>query len=183
MRNIKIIIPARYSSKRLPGKPLKLINGKELVLHVAERCSKVFGVKNLIIATDSKKIKSKVEKKGFNSIITSKKCLTGTDRVAEASKKIKSKIYINVQGDEPLIKTNDIKKVYSAKKKNPNHVICGYSEISKREDPHNTNIPKVILNKHSELIYISRALIPASKKKLRNFKFLKQVCIYAFNIK
>lgn len=183
MSKTTIIIPARYGSKRLPGKPLKLICGKELILHVAERCSKAFGVKNLYIATDSKKIKTKVVEKGFNIVMTSKKCLTGTDRVAEASKKIKSNIYINVQGDEPLIKTTDIKKILSAKKKNPNHVICGYSEISRREKPESVNIPKVILNKKFELVYISRALIPSSKKKLRNFKFLKQVCIYAFNKK
>ena len=103
MNNIKIIIPARYGSSRFPGKPLKLICGKELILHVAERCRKVLGNKHLFIATDSPRIKERVIKNKFNVIMTSTKCLTGTDRVAQASKKISGKIFINVQGDEPLI--------------------------------------------------------------------------------
>ena len=82
----------------------------------------------------------------------------------EASKKINSKIYINVQGDEPTINPNDIKKIIEAKKKFPNHVICGYDKVHKFEDPSNINLPKVVVNEKQELIYISRALIPGSKK-------------------
>ena len=66
--------------------------------------------------------------------MTSKKCLTGTDRVAEASKKIRSKVYINVQGDEPTIRPSDIKKIIKSKIKFPNHVICGYDKIHKFEN-------------------------------------------------
>ena len=117
MSDTKIIIPARYDSSRLPGKPLKLLCGKELILHVAERCRKVLGNKYLFIATDSYKIKKKVKAKKFNVIMTSKKCLTGTDRVAQASKKIGGKIFINVQGDEPLVNPSDIRKIINAKKK------------------------------------------------------------------
>ena len=97
--------------------------------------------------------------------MTSSSCLTGTDRVAEASKKINSKIYINVQGDEPTINPNDIKKIIKAKKKFPNHVICGYDKVHKFENPSNINLPKVVVNEKQELIYISRALIPGSKKR------------------
>ncbi len=114
--------------------------------------------------------------------MTSKKCLTGTDRVAEASKKIKSKIIINVQGDEPAIDPKDILKVIKDKIKFPNHVVCGYNEIKSYESPNNKNIPKVVLNSKDELIYISRSVIPGSKKK-DDYKYLKQVCIYGFNKK
>ena len=79
------------------------------VLRVADICSKVVGRNDLYIATDSKKI-SNVVKNNFKFIKTSKTCLTGTDRVGQASKKLKAKIIINVQGDEPLINPNDIKK-------------------------------------------------------------------------
>ena len=115
--------------------------------------------------------------------MTSKKCLTGTDRVAEAAMKIKSKIYINVQGDEPTINPKDIKKIINAKVKYPNHVICGYSKVHKFENPSNKNLPKVVINSKNELIYISRALIPGSKKNNQDIVYYKQVCIYAFSKK
>jgi len=178
-----IVIPARYESSRFPGKPLKKILNKEMIIWVAEVCEKVLGKKLVYIATDDERIHNKVKEFGFQTISTSKLCLTGTDRVAEASKKIDSEIYINVQGDEPLIKSQDIKKILDEKLKYPERVICGYTEILKNEDPLNKNIPKVVLNENDELIYISRSLIPNSKDEnlLNKNKYFKQVCIYAFN--
>lgn len=178
-----IIIPARFGSSRYKGKPLVKILNREMVLRVADICSKVVKKDNLYIATDSKKISDVVKKSNYKVIMTSSKCLTGTDRVAEAAKKINSKIYVNVQGDEPTINPKDIKKIIKAKIKYPNHVICGYDKVHKFEDPSNINLPKVVVNKKNELIYISRALIPGSKKKIENLEYLKQVCIYAFNSK
>ena len=180
-----IVIPARYQSKRFPGKPLKKILGKELVIWVAEACSSVFGKNFVYIATEDKKIAHKSKDYGFKYVFTSKHCMTGTDRVAEVAKKIKSDIYVNVQGDEPLVKYKDIKKVIKYKLKYPNHIVCGFTKIQKNENPSNKNIPKVVLNGSNELIYISRSLIPGSKNKLKKDKnvFLKQVCIYAFNRK
>jgi 3-deoxy-manno-octulosonate cytidylyltransferase (CMP-KDO synthetase) len=116
--------------------------------------------------------------------MTSKKCLTGTDRVAEVAKKINAKIYINVQGDEPLINHKDIKKIINAKKKFPDHIICGYSYLKNDESEKNKNIPKVVLNNKGELLYISRSPLPGSKKRLsKKKKYLKQVCIYGFSKK
>jgi 3-deoxy-manno-octulosonate cytidylyltransferase (CMP-KDO synthetase) len=178
-----IIIPARYGSSRYKGKPLVKILNREMILRVADICLEVSGRKNLYIATDNDKIAKLVHKEKYNFIMTSTKCLTGTDRVAEASKKIRSNIYINVQGDEPTINPSDIKKIIQAKIKNPNHVICGYDKIHKFEDPLNINLPKVVVNKEQELIYISRSVVPGSKKAVKNYEYLKQVCIYAFNKK
>jgi 3-deoxy-manno-octulosonate cytidylyltransferase (CMP-KDO synthetase) len=174
-----IVIPARIKSKRFHGKPLKKILGIPMVIRVAQICEKVTNKKNIYIATDSKKISSLIKKNRFSAIITSKKSLTGTDRVAEVSSKIKADIYINVQGDEPLVSPQDIKKIIEAKIKNKNKIICGYSEISKDIKAKSNSIPKVVMNEKNELIYISRSLIPGSKKKLT--KYNKQVCIYAFN--
>ncbi len=181
MKNVAIVIPARYGSKRYRGKPLVKIFGREMVLRVADICKKVVGNKNLFIATDNKKISNVVNTNNYNFILTSSKCLTGTDRVAEASKKINSKIIVNVQGDEPTIKPRDIKKIIKAKKKFPNHVICGFDKISRFEDPNNSNLPKVVISSKNELLYISRSLVPGSKKKNKLNKYNKQVCIYAFN--
>ena len=177
-----IIIPARYGSSRYRGKPLVKILGREMILRVADICKKIKNVR-VFIATDSKKIANVAEKNGYDYIMTSKNCLTGTDRVAEASKKIKSEIFINVQGDEPTISPRDIQKIINTKKKFPNHVICGYDKIHNFESPKNINLPKVVVNSKGELIYISRALVPGTKKKNQNINYFKQVCIYAFNKK
>ena len=182
MRKILIIIPARYKSARFPGKPLKKILGREMVLRVADRCKIISNKKDLIIATDNNLISKVVKRENFKVIMTSRNCLTGTDRVAEVAKKINSKIYINVQGDEPLVNPKDIKKIISKKIKYPNHVICGFTKIRNFENPINKNIPKVVMNKNNELVYISRALVPSSKKKSK-IQFNKQVCIYAYNKK
>jgi 3-deoxy-manno-octulosonate cytidylyltransferase (CMP-KDO synthetase) len=179
--NVSIVIPARFNSSRYKGKPLVKILGREMILRVADICAKVLDKKNIFIATDSKKISKIVSTAGYNFLMTSKKCLTGTDRVAEAAKKIKSKIIINVQGDEPAIEPRDILKVIKNKIQNPKHVICGYNSIQSYENPMSKNIPKVVLNSKNELIYISRSLIPGSKKIDKKEKYLKQVCIYGFN--
>ena len=179
-----IIIPARFKSLRLPGKPLKKILGKELILWVLDVCKNLINKSTkLVVATDNKKIFNFVKENNFVPIMTSKKCLTGTDRVAEVSKKISSDIYINVQGDEPLIKSNDIKKIIEAKKKDPGKIICGYSRLSSNENPNSLNIPKCVINSNDELVYISRSPVPLSKSKKIKVKYFKQVCIYGFSKK
>ena len=80
-----VVIPARYKSSRFPGKPLAKINGKEMILHVAKKAELAVGKKNVYIATENSKIANIVKQAGYNVIITSDSCLTGTDRVAEAS--------------------------------------------------------------------------------------------------
>jgi len=179
-----IIIPARYKSSRFPGKPLTLILGKPMILWVAELCAKALPVEFVYIATDNLKIKEVVEEAGFNVVMTSEKALTGTDRVAEAANQIDADIYINVQGDEPLLDPNDILSIINFKKKYPNQIINGYCKINENEDQNSLHIPKVIFSENNQMIYMSRHLIPGSKSK--NFKpsnYFKQVCIYAFNKK
>ena len=90
-KSVAIIIPARFGSSRYRGKPLAKILGRELVLRVADVCAKTVGLKNTYVATDSKKIQKKVNEENFKSIMTSSNCLTGTDRVAEASKQLNAK--------------------------------------------------------------------------------------------
>ena len=116
MKNL-IVIPARYKSSRLPGKPLKKILNKELILWVLDACKKIISKSTkIIVATDNKKILKFVKEKNFKSLMTSKNCLTGTDRVAEISRKINAETYINVQGDEPLIKFKILQRFYKQKK-------------------------------------------------------------------
>ena len=176
-----LIIPARYKSTRFPGKPLTPILGKPLIYHVIDKASEVIKKNEIYIATDDDRIKDAVKEYGYNVVMTSSNCLTGTDRVAEASKSIESKYFINLQGDEPLIDSQDLIKAKNKKIEFPNHVINGYTEIKENELVDHTSIPKVVINEKEELIYMSRSRIPGSKNKNVNYKYLKQVCIYAFN--
>lgn len=177
-----VVIPARYKSSRFPGKPLAKINNKEMILHVAEKAEQAIGKDNVYIATENLKIANVVKKSGYKVIITSDSCLTGTDRVAEASYEINADIFVNVQGDEPMIDSGDIKNAIKLKQDNPNHVINCMSKLHKDEDASDIKIPKVICDLNNNLIYSSRNPLPGSKKyKVNNI--MKQVCIYAFSKK
>ena len=177
-----IIIPARYKSTRFPGKPLTPILGKPMILWVAELCAEVLPAEFVYVATEDFQIKEIVEKSGFNVVMTSNKCFTGTDRIAEAATQIEADIYVNVQGDEPLLNPADILKIIEAKTMYPNEVINGYCKIGDNEEPASVNIPKVIFNENQQMVYMSRNLLPGTKTK--DFvppHYYKQVCIYAFN--
>lgn len=174
-----IVIPARYKSSRFPGKPLALINNKAMIEYIWDVCLSVTNFNNVIVATDHKKIFKFCKQKNINVIMTSPLCLTGTDRVAEVSKKIKRNNYINVQGDEPLINASDIIKIINLSQKFPNSVINAMCEIKTKIDYKSYDVPKVVFDKDKNLLYMSRAPIPASKNKNFN-KAYKQVCIYSF---
>ncbi len=178
-----VIIPARYNSSRLPGKPLVRLIDKPMIIWVAELSEVAVGKENVYVATDDSVIADIVTQAGFNVIITSSDCLTGTDRVAEAANQIEADIYINVQGDEPLVNPQDIIKIIKTKEKHYDDIINGYCQLEVNENPNNTNIPKVIFNQSKSLVYISRLAIPGFKNKNQVPKYYKQVCIYAFNLK
>jgi len=153
-----------------------------MIQWVIELSAKTVGQENVFVATEDTKIFNTITEAGYKAIMTSKYCLTGTDRLAEVAQKIEADIYINVQGDEPLVKPEDIQKIIDAKKKHPNEVINGYTIIGKYEDPNSNNIPKVIFTKDKRLIYISRNVLPGFKEKKNEPQiYYKQVCIYAFN--
>lgn len=175
------IIPARYQSSRYPGKPLVKLLGKPMILWVCEIVESALGRDNTYVATENEGIKQVVEEAGFKAIMTSDKCLTGTDRIYEASLQIEADIYLNVQGDEPLLDVKDINNVIETKRLYPKAIANGMKELTENEDPHDVNIPKVLVNKHNDLIYMSRLAIPGIKARKDIIpRYLKQVCIYAF---
>jgi len=177
-----VIIPARYESSRFPGKPLAHILDKPMIIWVAEVASLAVPKDHVFVATDDERIANLVKNHGYQYIMTGENCLTGTDRVAEAAKQINADIYINLQGDEPLVNPIDIKKIISTKEHNFDFVVNAYCEMDSDEDPNDPKIPKVIFNSSKEMIYISRKAIPGSKNNLQiNPHLYKQVCIYAFN--
>ena len=166
-------------STRLPGKPLKIIHNKPLIYWTWKNCSKAIPATKIYVATDSKKILNVCDKYGIQSILTSSSCLTGTDRIAEAVTKFSNKIIINIQGDEPYINYLDIKKFISFSIKNKNSVTNAYTKLTDKNLFRNKNIPKVILKKNNDLLYMSRSPIPGSKKSHFSYAY-KQICMYGF---
>ncbi|MCB9262667.1 MAG: 3-deoxy-manno-octulosonate cytidylyltransferase [Flavobacteriales bacterium] len=176
------VIPARYESSRFPGKPIVLIAGKALIIHVAEKVEAALGKENTYVATDDNRIKELVESHGYQVVMTHSNHLTGTDRLWEVAQKIPADVYVNVQGDEPMVDPNDILKILNIKKENPGCVVNGMGNLLADEDPANVNIPKVLVNKHNDLIYMSRLAVPGIKsEKTGTPQYKKQICIYAFN--
>lgn len=182
--NYIVVIPARLESTRLPEKPLIEIKGKTVIQRTFEQCLKTIPENYVYIATDSHKIKEHVESFTNNVLLTSSNCLTGTDRVAEVAEKIEVDYYINVQGDEPLINPNDIKKVINYIESDPKvcSVYNGFSEITDESEYRSKTIPKVVMREDGRLLYMSRSSIPGNKND-KFQKSWKQICIYGFSRK
>jgi 3-deoxy-manno-octulosonate cytidylyltransferase (CMP-KDO synthetase) len=179
--NFLMVIPARYKSKRFPGKPLAKIKGIPMLKRTYIQCLKATDKKNIVIATDDLKIKKYCVENNMPVLMTSKKCLTGTDRIAEIAKKKIFDFYINVQGDEPIFNPLDIISLIKNMYKNPNSVLTGFCAIKDKKLFESKNIPKVIVGNENELLYMSRKPIPNNglNKKLNIFP-LRQVCAYSF---
>lgn len=174
-----VVIPARYESARLPGKPLIDLKGKSLLQRTYEQCIKAVPDSKVYVATDDLRIQKHCIDLSIQVIMTSSKCLTGTDRVAEFAEQVNADVYINVQGDEPLMNPHDIQEVINAAQKFPNEVINGYAPIVHEEDYTSLTIPKVVLRPDNRLLYMSRSPIPGSKKGNFN-KSWRQICVYGF---
>ena len=182
MSDFLLVIPARYKSTRLPGKPLIDLKGTPMIIRTYNQCKKVVKSSKILVATDNSKILNLCKKNKINVMMTSSKCLTGTDRIAEVARKYKKNFYINVQGDEPFCNPKDIKKIINIAKKYPKKVIGGFTGIKSNEMFNSPHIPKVITRCDGNLIYMSRAPIPSNKKK-SFVKAWRQVCIYSFPYK
>lgn len=179
MKKAVIVIPARMHSTRLPGKPLLKIDGKTILQRTYENCSQAFSKDQIFVATDHEKIEQHCKKLGINVIMTSESCLTGTDRIAEFSRKVEAANYINVQGDEPLINPDDIQLAVEAMQKFPGEIINGYAPIQSEQEYQSPHVPKVTFRPDGRLLYMSRSPIPGNKRK-EFTKAWRQICIYVF---
>jgi 3-deoxy-manno-octulosonate cytidylyltransferase (CMP-KDO synthetase) len=156
-----VVIPARYASLRFPGKPLAEILGKPMIQHVFEGASKARNTSKILIATEDERIKTVVEKAGGEAILTRADHRTGTDRVAEVAAHVAADIYINVQGDEPLIDAATIDAVAAAMLEDESVQLCTpCSAITQKSDIMDPNVVKVVLDFDGNGLYFSRAPIP-----------------------
>ena len=181
------IIPARYSSTRLPGKPMCLISGKEMIVRTYESAKKWNKWNLLYVATDDKRIEKCCEKNNIPVIMTREDHSDCLDRCAEVSNILKDKgiiadRYIIIQGDEPLfnVETLDIK--YDSEN------INFYTKITNPLEINDPNCPKVTVSKSKRALYMSRYAIPYSDKKTKRDKsedtiYYKQIGVYAMSYK
>lgn len=176
-----VIIPARHASTRFPGKPLVPLLGKPMILWVAELSARAVGQAHVYVATEDNRIAEVVRAAGFSALMTSPDALTGTDRLAEAAQMVDYDIYVNVQGDEPLVEPHDIGRCIALKAERPEMIVNGFTWIGPDEDPVSTNIPKVIATEAGVMVYMSRNPLPGFKEaKNAPARYMKQVCIYGF---
>ncbi len=150
-----------------------------MLRRVWEQCAPVLGAERVVVATDDERILEHCVEYGMRYVLTPSACATGTDRLAVAANKLESDLYINVQGDEPLVDPKDIEKVICAAKEAPGEVVNAYCVIDNEDDYLRRTIPKVVMRPDGRLLYMSRAPIPGEKGGMF-VKAWKQVCIYAF---
>lgn len=174
-----IVIPVRLKSTRLENKPLLDICGKSMIERTFRRAEKIVKKDRIIIATDSKEIEKECLNFSNNIFLTSTDCLTGTDRIAELIDLIDSKIFINIQGDEPIMPLRNIELIAQASIRYPDFIINGYSKIKNEEEFNNFSIPKAVISKEEDLLYMSRSPIPGSKNG-QFYQAFKQICLYSY---
>ena len=174
---IAAVIPARFPSSRFPGKPLVDILGTSLIRRVHARCLLALPAADVYVATDDERIRAHCEAGGIQVVMTPSSCLTGTDRVYEASLKIDAELFLNVQGDEPLIEPGDIHAVIDACRAHPGEIVNAMCPIEEESDFRSTTVPKVVARPDGRLLYMSRGAVPTTKR-LEFVRAMKQVCIY-----
>ncbi len=180
------IIPARYESSRFPGKPLIDLKGKTMIQRVYEGASRSALLSEVIVATDDQRIFDEVTSFGGKVMMTSKNHTTGTDRCGEIAKSIKADVFINIQGDEPLIDYRQIDQLASVfDRKNVNIATLGIK--SNLNEANNPNRIKMVLDHESNALYFSRSAIPnvanAKGNMMNSFDFYRHIGVYAYRKK
>lgn len=165
----KVVIPARYASQRLPGKPLLDIAGQPMILHVVQRAMQS-GAAEVVVATDHAQIMQVVQAANIPVVMTRSDHVSGTDRIAEVVEQMAwapDTLVVNVQGDEPLIDPQLIQQVAQQLWQDQQAVMAtACHAIHDSAQMHNPNIVKVVLDQHSRALYFSRAPIPFARASL-----------------
>ena len=187
----KVVIPARFGSTRLHGKPLLLIAGKPMIAHVCER-AKEANAEEIVVATDDERILNAVLELGFQAVLTRENHESGTERIAEVAEKFgwsDDTIIVNLQGDEPLLPADYIRQVAQALANQTQAGIATLAaKIHNADEIFNPNAVKVVLDKDGYALYFSRAPIPWNRADFiippaplsKNEDSLRHIGLYAY---
>jgi 3-deoxy-manno-octulosonate cytidylyltransferase (CMP-KDO synthetase) len=171
------LIPARLNSSRLPQKALLKIDGLPLVIHVLKRAQLCKKLDKVIVCTDSQKIIELVKQYKGDVMLTSTTHKNGTERIAEIAKKINCKQVVDIQCDEVLLDPRNIDNLIDFHKKNKQFdIVVPHSKIKKKTDK---NVVKIVSNKFSKILYMSRENLPFSYKNKKNI-YLRHLDIISF---
>ena len=185
------IIPARYASTRFPGKPLADIKGKSMIMRVYEQAAKVQKLDEVVVATDDQRIFKHVIENGGKAVMTSPDHPSGTSRCAEAIKLISRNDHfdsvINIQGDEPFIRPEQIGRVAQLLCRNEVQIASLYKKITTATDLFDPNIVKAIVSNQGKALYFSRQAVPfvrnvSMEKWLELTVFYKHIGIYGYRV-
>ncbi|MEQ1528020.1 MAG: 3-deoxy-manno-octulosonate cytidylyltransferase [Methylococcales bacterium] len=189
----KVVIPARYASSRLPGKPLLPIAGKAMIAHVCERALEA-QAEQVVVATDDERILTAVDQLGIQAVMTRSDHQSGTERIAEVAAQLgwlADDIIVNLQGDEPLIPANYIRDVAEALAGQQQAGIATLAaKMIDAEEIFNANAVKVVLNKAGYALYFSRAAIPWERETFQatggqpsgRIPHLRHIGMYAYRV-
>ncbi len=177
---VAVVIPARYASTRLPGKPLAQIDGRPLIWYVWEKAKESACAARVVVATDDERIAAAVRGFGGEAVMTSPACASGTDRVAEAARGLSEEIVVNLQGDEPLINPLVIDAVAEPLILDP--AVLMTTAALPQEDPDEyarPSVVKVVTDDRGDALYFSRAPIPHYRDSGRG-RYRKHLGIYGY---
>lgn len=187
MKDVLIIIPARYASTRFPGKPLALLGGKPMIQHVVEQASRVGA--RVVVATDDERIADCVRAFGGEVVMTATTHRSGTDRIIEAYQSIGrgEAIVLNLQGDEPFVQPEQIEQLLAAFE-DPSCQIATLAEPFAADSPdevlHDPNSVKLVRSPEGRALYFSRSVIPylrsVQTELCRHHTYYKHIGLYAF---
>jgi 3-deoxy-manno-octulosonate cytidylyltransferase (CMP-KDO synthetase) len=181
-----IVIPARYASTRLPGKPLLRSTGKYLIQHVVERAAQARRAEAVLVATDDPRIASAVEGFGGTAVLTRRDHPSGTDRVAEVAHALPADVVINLQGDEPLIDPADLDLLPGLLERDPEAEVATLAvPISTEEQWRSPHCVKAVCDAQGRALYFSRSPVPYVRDARPDFaarppRFLQHLGLYAY---
>ena len=182
MAKVAVVIPSRYGSTRFPGRPLGLIKGKSLIQRVLEQIKQCKNINLSVVATDDQRIYDAVKALGFEVFMTPEECKNGTDRIAFTAEKYLTDcdMFINVQGDEPLIDPSLVDNLAAELINNKDlEYITAAFPITKQEDIDNPNVVKVVFDQNGYALYFSRSAVPYNRDKAE-VKYYKHIGIYGY---
>ena len=183
-KSVLCVIPARYGSTRLPGKPLAEINGLPLVMWVYNCAKRARCFDTIVVATDDKRIAAAVERHGGAATMTSRNHTRGTERVFEVVRKEQCGYVVNLQGDEPEIPSAVLKRFVAVLRTIDNNTLLTIASHATIKETKNPNVVKVVLDAEERALYFSRSVIPYDAgKNVPPKVFLKHKGIYGFTRK
>jgi len=171
------VVPARYASVRFPGKPLAPLAGRPMVLHVLDAARAARRVDRALVATDDERIAERVRAAGGEAVLTSPEAASGTDRVAEVARRLPADVYVNVQGDEPLMAPENIDRAVALLDR-PDRSIASLAYPIAPEAAADPGVVKVAAARDGRALYFSRARIPYDRGV--GVRYQKHLGIYAY---